>query len=372
MDAGFELKLIECLNLLDEGEQVERILARYPQEAEQLRALLEVAAALPALRIEPTEAARIDSRRAFLGQAHELREMAPPWRFWLPTRLALGLAALVLAFLFVGGAVAASSSALPNDPLYLVKRAAEDARLLLAPQADQPSLAEQFEQRRRDEIARLLGERSSADVAFDGRIEAIQPGRWMVSGLPVQVEGATPVSGTPGINARVHMQGRTENGQLRATSIQIEPGTGLPPTATPTATSAPTATAQPSATSLPTPTATATARPSATPTPRAVPTASATRPPTKVPAALPAPEPTSQPETPPTQAPPPSPEPDPEDEAEFTGTVESRDFGTANSAGPRSKSMMRPKFAARLMSAIRSKFASYASPMAGWSPAGSS
>jgi hypothetical protein len=332
MDSGFELKLIDCLSLLDDGEPVERILARYPDEAEQLRAILEVATALPALRLDPSEAARVESRRAFLNQAHDLRETVRPRRFWLPARLAIGLAALALAFVFVGGAVSAASSALPNDPLYSVKRGVEDARLLLASQAERASLARQFEQRRRDEVARLLDDRGTAAVAFDGQLQELQPGRWIVSGLMVRLDPATAVTGTPGIDARLHVQGHTENGQLHATSIQIEPGTGLLLTATPTVTPSesrrtegPTATTQPSATHVPTPTATATARPSATPTPRLAPSPTATL--------IPAPAPTARPEPTaalPTQAPlatqppaPPTQESEQEVEVEFSGTVES-------------------------------------------------
>ena len=59
MDAQLEVKLIECLDALAQGESVEQILARYPQDAAQLRPLLQTAAGLPALRMEPSEAVKI-------------------------------------------------------------------------------------------------------------------------------------------------------------------------------------------------------------------------------------------------------------------------------------------------------------------------
>lgn len=337
MDVRFETMLIECLGLLDDGEPLEAILARYPGEAEQLRPLLDVAAVLPTLSMAPSEKARISSRRAFLNQAHMLSEVAPPRRFWLPARLAIGLAALVLAFVFVGGTVAASGSALPGEPLYSVKRVVEDTRLLLVPQAGRPGLAAQFEQRRRDEIVRLLSERRAASVAFDAPIEAIQSGQWTIGGLPVRIDQATALFGTPGLGARAHVQGRTENGQLFATLIQIEAGTGVPPPPTPSAMPQPTALPQPTATFLPAPTelptatnppsptelptATATVRPIATATRRPIPSPTATLPPAPTATLPPAPTATSlPPAVEPATA---TAEPVPEVEVEFSGVVES-------------------------------------------------
>jgi uncharacterized membrane protein YgcG len=299
MDLRLETTLIECLGLLEQGESVDAILARYPEDSEQLRVLLQVATALPAMRVEPTPAAQASSRRAFLNQAHELSERSGARRSWFLPRLAIGLAALVLAFLFVGGTVAASATALPDETLYSVKRAVEDTRLIFASQETKASLADEFQQRRRDEIGKLLGDRRAATVAFDGQIDALQPAQWVISGLTVRVDRATSVTGTPLIQARAHVQARTDNGELIATVIQIDPGTGLPPTATPTFTPIPTATA--TATPSPIPTATATSTP--IPTATSTPAPTATEPPTRVPTRVPVRQPTLAPPAP-TVAPP--------------------------------------------------------------------
>ena len=128
MDSQLEIKLIECLGRLDDGEPLDSILAGYPDYAASLRPLLETATALEDLRTAPREAARIASRRAFLSQAHEIRESTLQPRAWLPRHLAITFIALVVALIGMSGAVAASASALPSEPLYGVKRAVENAR----------------------------------------------------------------------------------------------------------------------------------------------------------------------------------------------------------------------------------------------------
>ena len=66
--------------------------------------------------------------------------------------VSVAAAAFVVAFIFMSGAVAVSASALPSEPLYGVKRAVEDARLLVAAGSEKEQLAASFGQRRRDEI----------------------------------------------------------------------------------------------------------------------------------------------------------------------------------------------------------------------------
>src|SRR5262249_19888118 len=140
MDAQLELKLIESFSLLEAGEPLDRILARYPEDAARLRALLETATALSAIRMEPDQTAQRASRRAFLPQAHRMLDSPPPRLFIFPPRLIAAIASFLVAFVFVGGTVAASASALPNEPLYSVKRAVEDAQLLLASGANRATL----------------------------------------------------------------------------------------------------------------------------------------------------------------------------------------------------------------------------------------
>ena len=292
MDAQLEIKLIECLSLLDDGEPLDRILARYPSDAASLRPLLETATALATMRAEPAETARIASRRAFLAQAHQLRENSSRWRFWRPQRLAIAVLSLALVFASVSGTVAASATALPDEPLYSVKRTVEDARLLLSSGAERAELTTNFEQRRREEITVLLASQRAAAIEFEGPIQALKPDSWIIDGLTVQIDRATSITGTPFVGWRAQVQGRTAGGQLFATSIDVEPGSGP----------------------LPTPTASPTPSPSSTPKPS--PTPRATLPPADTP--IPAAAPTETPRPRPTEPPAPR-----EQEVEFSGVVES-------------------------------------------------
>ena len=287
MDSQFEIKLIESLSLLEQGEPIDRILARFPDDAAGLRPLLETATALSSMRVEPTEAARLASRRAFLNQAAEMREAKARSPFFLPRRLALALGALVLAFAFAGGTVAASDAALPSQPLYPVKRAVEDVRLLFAGGAARSELDGRFAQRRRDEIGELLAERDAATVEFEGTIESTRPDGLDISGLYVHLDGGTRVSGKPLVGWRARVRGRTEAGQLIASSVEVEPNSGPPPTPTHAPTAAPTEAPRPSPSPTPTQPPTATPSPTLTIAPTVTPPPTATRRPPPTPTAVP-------------------------------------------------------------------------------------
>ncbi len=330
MDAQLERKLIECLTLIDEGEPIERILARFPEDAARLRPMLETVGLLQRLPAEPDPGAQRASRRAFLNQAADLREQQARRPRWFPSRMVASLAAVLVVLFLAGGVAAASQRALPGSPLYSVKRAVETAGLLLAPQNDKAALAASYDQRRRDEVQALLSSGRAAEVRFTGTIESLTPGQWLVSGLPVGINTATSITGTPVAGARAEVQGTTSGGQVVATFITIE-GSSVPaPTATPVATSMPSAVATPTPpAAIATPTALpATATPSAEPSEQAstrapllpsntpiVPTA------TSVP--LPSATPVPPSPVPPTPVPPtPTTAPAPPTEFEFSGTVE--------------------------------------------------
>jgi hypothetical protein len=271
MDAHLEAKLIECLDALAQGESVERILARYPQEAGQLRPLLETAAFLPTLRREPSEAAKLQSRQKFLAQADLLRRTTPRKTLGFLPRLAAGFIAVALvAVVLSTGAVAASGSALPGDPLYGLKRAVENAQLSFSSSAARESLIDQLAQRRRDEINQLLSAGRPGEVEFTGTIESLQPEAWIVSGLVVQLDEKTQIVGTPQLDRVAAVRGLTGPNGLRAISISIEPA-GAPDVTTPQATETPkpAATAEPTKTKQPSLTITPTLQPTSTPRPTA-------------------------------------------------------------------------------------------------------
>jgi hypothetical protein len=308
MDAQLEAQLIECLDALAQGESTERVLARYPQEAAQLRPLLEAAAGLSTLRMEPSEASKMQSRQKFMAQVDLLRRTTPRKSLGFLPRFAAGfIAAALVAGVLSTGAVAASGSALPGDPLYGLKRTVEEVRLNTAGSPTQrQELQREFEQRRVDEANELLAEGREGEVEFRGTIQVMQPNAWIVSSLVVQLDANTRIAGTPQIDRVAEVRGVTGPQGLRAAFISIESSgePEMPPTPQVTETPQPTVTPEPAETTAPamtiTPQATKTQQPPAAPRPTAT--------------AQPAP--TAQPV-----------------EVEFTGSVNAIDAGTWNIDG---------------------------------------
>jgi uncharacterized membrane protein YgcG len=289
MDEQFEVKLIECLDALASGMPLDRILSHYPEDEVLLRPLLETAATLPALRIEPSRTAEAASRRKFLSQAHALSEASPRRAWRLPPRLVASLAALALVVILFGRVVTTSAAALPGDTLYPVKRTVEEVRLVLAP--DKADLAKQFEQERRDEVAALLSAGRAAEIAFSGPIDSVQTDRWVIHRLTVGIDRRTQVSGVPSIGRYAHVQGWTADGSLVATSIVVDSDGA--PAAPFTATPEPT---QPRPSATPTRTPQPTIAPHApSPEPRIVPSATPRLIPTRKPAPTSAPGPAAPP-----------------------------------------------------------------------------
>lgn len=111
MDAAFEAKLIECLDALANGEMLEAILRRYPEDAAALRPMLETAQQLSHMPVGYSVAAQRASRQAFLTQANQLRGRArrlrlgdwfhwPSWPQFVPS-----LAAAALVFILISAAI---------------------------------------------------------------------------------------------------------------------------------------------------------------------------------------------------------------------------------------------------------------------------
>jgi hypothetical protein len=178
-----------CLQGLDNGAELESLLARYPEHAAALRPSLEasIQARRMAVSAPPEEVLR-RGRAKFLQHAAELRERKSAPIIWprrvIPIfqRLAITLG-LTAVFLASGtGLVSASSSALPGENLYPVKRSWEDVRLFFTFREDQRiSLESEFENERLQEVS---------DLITEGRDELIQ-----FSGVYMEVKGVTYVSG---------------------------------------------------------------------------------------------------------------------------------------------------------------------------------
>ncbi len=136
MGRDFQTILNECLQELETGQPLEAILARYPEEADELRPLLLTAQNLKAVPIaRPRSHVQQAGWQRFLGEAIALRrarERRPVFSLWRPLLRPVAVAAsLVLTLFFLGGGatVYAASNSLPDSPLYPLKLATEEARL---------------------------------------------------------------------------------------------------------------------------------------------------------------------------------------------------------------------------------------------------
>ena len=169
--------LDEVLARVAAGESLTSSVARYPDLAAELTALMQARAQLSVLA--PAPAAPVDAlaarRRQFLATARAYKRqttsatllqrfMAWVWPTQrtgqpalLPATLVVRVAiALVLVLSIVGSTVAAAQSSLPDSSLYGIKLAVEDARLALTREsAQQAALAMTFASERAREMERL-------------------------------------------------------------------------------------------------------------------------------------------------------------------------------------------------------------------------
>lgn len=280
MNKELEQSLIECLDALERGESPERILGRYPQQAERLRPFLEVATRLNTLQLQPSLEAKTRSQRAFLAEADRLRQRKPrpvwPNRVW---RLA---ASLLLLVLVSAALLPLSAGAMPGSPLYGVKRAAEALRLATTTDVERRlALNVAAKESRREEVAWLLANgRSANNLSFEGRVTSLGETTWQVAAIPVQLDEQTVVVGQPEIGRQAIVAGRVRQGVFLATAITLPEGAAPLPEPTPTA-------VMPSPTTTPSPAPTASDTPTASPSPTQTPTV--TLPPTGTATAEPAP-----------------------------------------------------------------------------------
>lgn len=300
--------LQECLDLMERGESIEQIIARYPEMAAGLRPFLETAVQLAGLAPQPSLAAKQKSQKAFLTHAQSLKVTpVQPSRWYRLRQVLLPLASLALVLiLFTITAVSVSASAIPGDALYSVKRLVETVRLN---QANDPetavALMEANRQERVREVQTLLRTGRSADVEFKGTIEAMQTTQWTVATINVTLDDQTFIDGKPQLGELARVNGRTAKGAFIANTIQILTGSTTPVGPTPTPSPLPTLTATLEPTLEPTaeptlePSMTATRKPTSTApvtaTATITPSPTATHTPTLVPTAVSYPAPTSPP-----------------------------------------------------------------------------
>ncbi|MDP2776903.1 MAG: DUF5667 domain-containing protein, partial [Anaerolineales bacterium] len=181
-----------CLQELENGADMETVLARFPDFAGELRSLLKTSLKARTRSVsaaEPSAEAIRRGRATLMRRAADMRAsgVAPrPRKRVIPAFQRLALSFTLAAFLLLSGTglLNASASALPGESLYPVKRTWEGLRLLLIFNEKARNIFEdQLEYERLDEVNELL---------VEGRHETIQ-----FAGVFMQVNGAAYVSGIP-------------------------------------------------------------------------------------------------------------------------------------------------------------------------------
>lgn len=225
-----------CLQDLESGADLETVLARFPEHADELRPIVTAAAQARSVSVsEPSPETIRRGRARVLQHAAELREESVrSRRRSIPILQRLTLAFSLAAFLLMlsgFGLLNASASSLPGDSLYTVKRGWENVRLTFVLDPSERSLLEtQFYYERLSEVTQLLSLGKQSPVEFAGMY--IQSGDLIyVSGVQVVVHADTllPANGLENGMAVLVNGNTNSSGWVDAVSIEILPQTAVVP-----------------------------------------------------------------------------------------------------------------------------------------------
>jgi uncharacterized membrane protein YgcG len=224
-----------CLQEMNDGGELEVILQRYPELAEDLRPILQ--ASIDARRLAgPAPSAQVvqRNRAKLLQQAASLRTEKPRRSIWFPStqKWAMALALLVL-FLFSGTSlVRAASGSLPGDSLYAVKRSWENLTLALTFNSQERwGLEVQFANTRLEELQELFASRRTAQVDFAGIVTRENGDAWWISNILVMISDQSGMPDQPiRVGAAVRVYGTTRgDGVVWAQRMELLPdGAALP------------------------------------------------------------------------------------------------------------------------------------------------
>lgn len=217
-----------CLQEIENGADVDTVLFRYPEHAEELRPILGASVQAGMLAApDPSAEVMHRGRAKILQRAAQLREAQsqPSHRFWTVSlrRALVSLAVIAVFFISSTSLVRAASTTLPGDNLYPVKRTWEDVLVLLTfnIQARQ-ALQVEHENERLNELSELLAEKRSAKVEFAGTVMSQDGDLWLVSKVLVQVSSQTELQAPVKVGDAVRVEGFTQaDGTVLAKEIKV-------------------------------------------------------------------------------------------------------------------------------------------------------
>jgi hypothetical protein len=164
---------------------------------------------------------RSRERIVAMAQAMRRRRRVAPLRSFPRVALA-GLAAILAAFLGLGGLLAASAQSLPGDTLYPIKRAGESVSLeLSASAASRQALQDGFSQRRSSEVLSLLDLSRSAPVSFQGVVRRQSVDSLLVGNIPVSLPKDAEIVGNIEDGVIVEVEGETYSGSVQARQVRL-------------------------------------------------------------------------------------------------------------------------------------------------------
>jgi len=233
MTDRFESILDESISALQAGVPIEDILAEVPDYAAELRPLLYAATlvANPNPELIPDERKAV-LRAEYLQQAADLTPITPTYREKLKavTRiikrrtsrqavvsdlvtitvtviLTLAMVAVILNFM--------AADSIPGDFLYGIKRGSENIQLIFTLSEErQQALIDEFNNRRIDEIDKLIEENRAAVVEFRGTLEARGEDLWIVEGYNISLPPDVDLEGDPQEGNRVEVIGLLRKNNL--------------------------------------------------------------------------------------------------------------------------------------------------------------
>jgi uncharacterized membrane protein YgcG len=188
-----------CLQDIEKGADVESVLFRYPDLAEELRPILEASVGAKGMAVAiPSPDVVGRNRSRVLQHAAQMREAKAKssQRIWFASLRRIAVTLVVVTVLFVSGTglVGASSNTLPGDNLYPVKRTWEGLRLFFTfNPLEREVLESEHENERLHEVQEVLAEGRSTEVDFNGLVTIQNGNEWVVANVRVLISDQTEI-----------------------------------------------------------------------------------------------------------------------------------------------------------------------------------
>jgi len=248
MNIRIEEAFHDCFERMLSGESLESCLSRYPEYAAELNTMLRTSYDIKrkAYPIQPRPEfkywarVRMQNVQQYGVQPAKSRSSS----FNLRRNLAISLAALLVFTIASSGTVAASSDAMPDEPLYGVKMVVEQAQVTLAPsEAEKAEVYARLTEKRAQEIAVMANKGKDDKVIATTKMMNYQLQQLEINMARAESEYAADVE-----RASAYAAANPQAKPFTAVVPPAAPNTTVVPPATPGVTALPPIPVPPSAT----------------------------------------------------------------------------------------------------------------------------